>query len=46
MLDENNVREGFLDHGSFLVLLDNLPDYLRSLMEFLYLSGWRIGEDN
>ena len=44
MLDENNVREGFLDHGSFLVLLDNLPDYLRSLMEFLYLSGWRIGE--
>ena len=46
MLDENNVREGFLDHGNFLVLLDNLPDYLRSLMEFLYLSGWRIGEDN
>src|SRR5215831_3457864 len=44
MLAENNVREGFLDHGSFLVLLDNLRDYLRPLMEFLYLSGWRIGE--
>jgi integrase len=44
MLEENNVREGFLDHGSFLVLLDNLRDCLRPLMEFLYLSGWRIGE--
>lgn len=44
MLEEHNVREGFLDHGSFLVLLGNLADYLRHLMEFLYLSGWRIGE--
>ena len=44
MLEENNIREGVLDHGSFLVLLDNLADYLKPLMEFLYLSGWRIGE--
>jgi integrase len=41
MLEENNVRQGFVEHGQFLKLLDNLPDYLKPLVEFLYLSGWR-----
>jgi len=44
MLAENNVRQGFLEHGDFLKLLENLPDHLRPLVEFLYLSGWRKGE--
>jgi integrase len=44
MLAENNVRQGFLEHGDFLKLLDNLPDHLQPLVEFLYLSGWRKGE--
>jgi integrase len=44
MLSENNVRQGFLEHGDFLNLLENLPDDLRPLIEFLYLSGWRKGE--
>ena len=44
MLAENNVRQGFLEHGDFLKLLGNLPDHLRPLVEFLYLSGWRKGE--
>jgi integrase len=44
MLAENNVRQGFLEHGDFLSLLGNLPDHLRPLVEFLYLSGWRKGE--
>jgi integrase len=44
MLEENNVREGFLEHGDFLALLSNLPDYLKPVVEFLYLSGWRKGE--
>ena len=43
MLEGEKVRQGFLDHGSFLLLLDNLPDYLKSLVEFLYYSGWRKG---
>jgi len=43
-LEENNVRQGFLDHGSFLALRDALPDYLRDPVTFLYLSGWRVGE--
>ncbi len=44
MLEENNVRQGFLEHGDFLALLGNLPDHLKPLAEFLYLSGWRKGE--
>ena len=44
MLDENNVRQGFLEHGDFLKLLGKLPDHLKPIVEFLYLSGWRKGE--
>jgi integrase len=44
MLAENNVRQGFLEHGDFLELVGNLPEHLRPLVEFLYLSGWRKGE--
>jgi integrase len=44
MLAENNVRQGFLEHGDFLKLLGNLPEHLEPLVEFLYLSGWRKGE--
>jgi len=44
MLDENNVRQGFLEHGDFLKLLGKLPDRLKPIVEFLYLSGWRKGE--
>jgi integrase len=41
MLDGETVREGFLDYGDCLRLLPELLDYLRPLIEFLYLSGWR-----
>jgi len=44
MLDGERVRQGFLEHGDFLALLGNLPDYLKPVVEFLYLSGWRVGE--
>lgn len=43
-LAENNARQGFLDHGSFLTLREHLPDYLKDPITFLYLSGWRVGE--
>ena len=32
-----------MDHGSFLLLLQTLPDYLIQIVEFLYYSGWRQG---
>ena len=43
-LEENNARQGFLDHGSLLALRDALPDYLKDPVTFLYLSGWRVSE--
>lgn len=44
MLDEENAREGFVDHESFLTLRDALPDYLKDPVAFLYFSGWRVSE--
>lgn len=44
MLDENNVRQGFLERGDFLKRLGKLPDQLKPIVEFLYLTGWRKGE--
>jgi integrase len=43
-LEENNARQGFLDHAGFLSLREALPDYLRDPITFLYLSGWRVSE--
>lgn len=44
MLEENNARQGFVDHGGFLALRVALPEYLKDPITFLYLSGWRVGE--
>jgi integrase len=43
-LEEDNARQGFVDHGAFTALRENLPEYLRDPITFLYLSGWRLGE--
>jgi integrase len=43
-LEEDNARQGFVDHSAFISLEGNLPDYLRDPITFLYLSGWRLGE--
>lgn len=43
-LEENNARQGFVDHGGFLTLRENLPEYLKDPVTFLYLSGWRVSE--
>jgi integrase len=44
LLEENNARQGFLDHGSFLALQAVIPEHLRDPITFLYLSGWRVSE--
>ncbi len=44
MLEENNARQGFLEHADFLALRQALPPYLRDPITFLYLSGWRVSE--
>lgn len=43
MLEENNVRQGFVNHGDFLRLVDGLPEYLKDFVRFLYLTGLRVG---
>jgi integrase len=43
-LEEDNARQGFLDHSAFVSLRANLSEYLRDPITFLYLSGWRLGE--
>jgi len=43
-LDEDNTRQGFIDHGAFGALRDNLPEYLRDPVSYLYMSGLRLGE--
>jgi integrase len=43
-LEENNARQGFLDHGDFRVVTEHLPEYLRDPVTFLYCSGWRVSE--
>jgi len=41
---ENNVRKDFFEHHDFISLRDNLPNYLKSVATFGYISGWRISE--
>ncbi len=43
-LEENNARQGFLDHGSFLALKESLSEHLKDPVTFLYYSGWRVSE--
>src|SRR5262245_3073590 len=44
LLDESdNVRQGFVNPAEFVKLHDNLPAYLKPIMEFLYLTGMRSG---
>ena len=40
-LEENNVRQGFFEWQEFNAVKDRLPDYLKPVMEFGYLTGWR-----
>jgi integrase len=44
LLDESdNVRQGFVNPAEFVKLHDNLPGYLKPIIEFLYLTGMRSG---
>ena len=44
MLEEKNVRKGFLEHEPYCRLLDELPIYLRPLLVVGYYVGCRVGE--
>lgn len=44
MLEENNVRTGFLEHDAYLRLRDELPEEIRLLFVIGYYTGARKGE--
>jgi integrase len=44
MLVENNVRKGFIEYAEYKRLLNELPDYLKPVFTFAYLTGWRKSE--
>ncbi len=43
-LEEDNVREGFLEHDQYLALRRELPDHQRIVLEIGYHLGMRRGE--
>lgn len=44
LLEEHNVRSGFVDRGQLESLCRHLPDFLKPVARFAFLTGWRIGE--
>ncbi len=42
MLRENNVRRGFFEADQFEAVCQHLPDALRPVVRFAYLTGWRL----
>ncbi|MEE8480189.1 MAG: site-specific integrase [Desulfobacterales bacterium] len=44
MLEENNVRKGFFEHGEFTALRSALPSHLKGFVTFAYKTGWRVSE--
>lgn len=44
MLREDNARQGFFERADFEAVAANLPEPIRDIARFAYLSGWRKGE--
>jgi integrase len=40
----NNARQGFFEESDLQAVLPHLPPHARNLIEFLYLTGWRVSE--
>jgi integrase len=43
-LQEDNVRQGFLEHSEYLQVRNALPDHLRAIFVVAYHVGMRLGE--
>jgi integrase len=42
LLEENNVRQGFFEQAQFEGVLKHLPDDLKPIVTFAYITGWRV----
>lgn len=45
MLRENNVRAGFFEREQYLSMLAHLPEDMRPVVTFAYVTGWRINSE-
>lgn len=45
LLREDNTRTGFFEHEQFASLLPHLQESLRPVIEFAYITGWRIASE-
>jgi integrase len=43
-IEVRNTRSGFFSEAELQAVLVQLPAHLRVVIEFLYLTGWRVGE--
>ncbi len=43
-IEVRNTRSGFFEEAELQAVLEQLPADLRVLIEFVHLTGWRIGE--
>ena len=41
-IEIDNARQEFIEEADFTALMLELPEYLRSMFEFAYLTGWRV----
>jgi len=44
MLREDNVRQGFFERDQFEAVRGHLPDALKPVAHFAYITGWRVSE--
>ena len=40
----HNARQGFFEEADLQAILPHVASHARNLIEFLYLTGWRVGE--
>jgi integrase len=45
MLPEDNRRRDFFEADEYQAVLDNLPEYLRPVIQTAYITGWRINSE-
>jgi integrase len=45
MLTENNVRTGFFEADEFRAVESRLPEDLRPVVQFAYITGWRVASE-
>lgn len=46
LLQEDNARQGFFEHEQYHAVLKHLPDELRPVVTFAYITGWRVKSES